>query len=197
MLPANCRHCRHVVDAKCQYLTPFTQNGLPTVFTCAHVHVSRARKVQVLSEQSEQGRRMIRRVRGVTEGRVGKVWEGVRGWVGGGAMGGGTGGRLRADYNWSITHEHSGTVVTHDCAPIARMSILRVRTCIPTSGLWLILWFICARVSMSSFVPRVPCIVIGGVRGPSLGVCSLGGARMPSRGGAYYTRGRGFLSQAC
>ena len=32
-----------------------------------------------------------------------------------------------ADYR-SITYERSGTVVTHDCAPVARMSFLRVRT---------------------------------------------------------------------
>ena len=30
--------------------------------------------------------------------------------------------------NWSITYECSGTVVTHECAPIAQMSFLRVRT---------------------------------------------------------------------
>ena len=28
----------------------------------------------------------------------------------------------------SIAHEHSGTVVTHDCAPVARMSFLCVWT---------------------------------------------------------------------
>ena len=30
--------------------------------------------------------------------------------------------------NQSITYEHSGTLVMHDCAPMARMSLLRVRT---------------------------------------------------------------------
>ena len=44
---------------------------------------------------------------------------------------------------------------------------------------------------MSCFVLRVLCIVIRGPRELSLGVCSLGGARIPSRAGDYYARGRG------
>ena len=46
---------------------------------------------------------------------------------------------------------------------------------------------------MSCFVLRVLCIVIGGggAKEPSLGVCSLGGARIPSRASDYYARGRG------
>ena len=49
-------------------------------------------------------------------------------------------------------------------------------------------------LSNSNFrVPRraSPCIVIGGLRGPSLGVCCLGGVRIPWRAGGYYTRGGG------
>ena len=38
---------------------------------------------------------------------------------------------------------------------------------------------------------QVLCTVIWGARETSLGVCSLGGARMLSRAGDYYARGRG------
>ena len=45
--------------------------------------------------------------------------------------------------------------------------------------------------SLSCFVSRVPCLVIGGMREPSIGVGSLRGAREPSRAAAYWTTGRG------
>ena len=51
-----------------------------------------------------------------------------------------------------------------------------------------VLWFTCPRVCMSCFVLRIPCIAIGGARGLSLGVCSLGGARIPPRTDGDYTR---------
>ena len=50
------------------------------------------------------------------------------------------------------------------------------------------LWFICLRVCMSCFALRVFCIVIGGARDLSFGVCSLGGARIPSCAAAYDAR---------
>ena len=77
-----------------------------------------------------------------------------------------------ADYR-SVTYERCGTVVTHDCAPIAG----------------LILWFICPGVCMSCFVSRVRCIVnhhSGYV--PS-------GVRKLSCAGGHYTRGGGQTSR--
>ena len=51
--------------------------------------------------------------------------------------------------------------------------------------------FTCPVICLSCCVSRVPCIVSGGAREPSLRVRSLRGVREPSRGGVSCTRGAG------
>ena len=137
----------------------------------------------------------------------------------------------------------SSTMVMHDCAPIARMSVVRVPTCTPapsaTNGSRIRLTRKKVQLKLDAFpcppspsntparksctqklfcssraehasqqaVPgfvvhmssclhdlfRVACPLHSnwGAREPSLGVCSLGGARIPSRSGNYCARGRG------
>jgi hypothetical protein len=54
-----------------------------------------------------------------------------------------------------------------------------------------ILWCICPCICVTCFVLHILCIVIRRMREASLGVCSLRGARIPSRAGGYCASGGG------
>ena len=73
-----------------------------------------------------------------------------------------------ADYGWSITYERSGIVMTHKCAPVARMSVLRVRK-LP-------------RHTSVSF----PWGEAGGGGGAFM-LCSPGGLGKPAHAAGYYS----------